>query len=131
MRRETGWKPIPISLKILFVVFILWMIGSIMHISTLYKEGLPFYGLYLYGIAASIIVILLDIVGPTAFLFGLWHRKSWAPSLAYTYMAVFSLNHVVAFFIFREKLGLMQILIPTVANIIFFVVIYKSRSYFK
>ena len=37
----------------------------------------------------------------------------------------------VAFFTVREQLGLMPILIPLIANIIFFIVIYKTRNYFK
>ena len=131
MRKETGWKPIPISLKILFVVFVLWTIGSVLVISTRYKLGLPFLGAFVYGIVAILIVLLLDIVAPITFLFALWNRKSWAASFVLSYIAFFILNSTIAFFIFREKLGLMQILIPTIANIIFFIVIYKTRSYFK
>ena len=131
MVKEKGWKPIPLSLKILFVVFVLWTIGSVLGISTRYKSGLPFLGVFAYGIVASIIVLLLDVIAPITFIIGLWNRKSWAASFALSYIAFFILNSTIAFFIFREQLGLMQILIPTIANIIFFIVIYKTRSYFK
>ena len=128
---EKGWKPIPLSLKILFVLFVLWSIGSVLNISTRYELGLPFLGVFVYGIVASLIVLLLDVVAPITFLFALWNRKSWAASFALSYIAVFILNSAVAFFTVREQLGLMQILIPTIANIIFFIVIYRTRSYFK
>ena len=128
---EKGWKPIPLSLKILFVVFILWAIGSVLGISTRYESGLPFLGVFVYGIVASLIVLLLDVVAPITFLFALWDRKSWAASFALSYIAFFILNSTIAFFTFREQLGLMQILIPTIANIIFFIVIYRTRNYFK
>ena len=131
MGKETGWKPIPLSLKILFVVFVLWTIGSILAISTRYVSGLPFLGVFVYGIVAILIVLLLDIAAPITFLFALWNRKSWAASFALSYIAFFILNSTIAFFTFREQLGLMQILIPTIANVIFFIVIYKTRSYFK
>ena len=131
MGKEKGRKPIPLSLKILFVLFVLWSIGSVLAIPTIYELGLPFLGVFVYGIVASLIVLLLDVVAPITFLFALWNRKSWAASFALSYIAVFILNSAVAFFTVREQLGLMQILIPTIANIIFFIVIYRTRSYFK
>jgi len=131
MATEKGWKPIPLSLKVLFVVFVLWSIGSVLNISTRYESGLPFFGVFVYGIVASLIVLLLDVVAPITFLFALWNRKSWAASFALSYIAVFILNSTVAFFSVREQLGLMQILIPLLVNIIFITVIYKTRNYFK
>jgi hypothetical protein len=129
--KEKGWKPIPPSLKVLFVVFVLWSIGSLFAIPNRYESGLPFLGVFVYGIVASLIVLLLDFVAPITFLFALWNRKSWAATFALSYIAVFILNSIVAIFTVREQLGLMPILIPLVANIIFLTVIYKSRNYFK
>ena len=131
MEIEKGWKPIPLSLKILFVVFVLWTIGSVLNISTRYESGLPFFGVFVYGISASLIVLLLDVVAPITFLFALWNRKSWAVSFALSYIVVFMLNTIVALFTVREQLGLPQILIPLIANVIFFIVIYRTRSYSK
>ncbi|NQT62439.1 MAG: hypothetical protein HQ556_05725 [Candidatus Marinimicrobia bacterium] len=128
---EQGWKPIPILLKILFGVIVLWTLGSIIGLSMRYESGLPFFGVYVYGFVAGLIVVLLDIAAPLTFLFALWTRKSWAPTFAFTYMSIFILNSVVAFFMFKEQLGLMQILIPTIVNVIFVGVIYWSRNYFK
>ena len=131
MKKEKGWKPIPLSLKIIFVVFILWSIGSILNLSNIYESGIPFLGVFVYGMVASFIAVLLDIVAPITFLFALWNRKSWAASFALSYIAFFIINGTVAFFTVRNQLGLPQILIPTITNIIFFVVIYQKRSYFK
>ena len=131
MGLEKGWKPIPLSLKILFVVFILWTIGSVLGISTRYESGFSFFGAFVYGIVASLIVLLLNVVAPITFLFALWNRKSWAATFALSYIAVFILNSTVALFTVREQLGLIQILIPTIANVIFFIVIYRTRSYLK
>ena len=128
---ENGWKPIPLSLKIISVVFVLWSIGSVLNISARYESGFPFFGVYVYGIVAGLIVLLLDVVAPITFLFALWNRKSWAASFALSYIAVFILNSAVAFFIVREQLGLPQILIPLVSNVIFLIVIYRARGYFK
>lgn len=131
IRAEKGWKPIPLLLKVVFVLFVLWAIGSLFAISTRYNEGLPLFGVFVYGIIASFIVVLLDLVAPVIFLFALWNRKSWAASFAFFYIGVFILNSIVAIFTVRNKLGLVPILIPLIANIIFFIIIFIKRNYFK
>jgi len=131
MEKQTGWKPIPLSLKVLFVFLVLWAIGTVFALPMRFESGIPFFGLWLSGIIAGIIVLLLDIVGPITFLFGLWKRKSWAPKVAIIYMSIFILNSVVALFTVREQLGLMPILMPAFITLIFLIVIYQSRSYFK
>jgi len=131
MLKEKGWKPIPLSLKILSVFLALWVLGSFMALPGRYELGLPFFGVWVSGLFASLIVLVLDIVGPITFLFGLWSRKSWAVPVAFTYIGIFVLNSLVALFTVREQLGLMSILIPSLVNIIFLTVIYMKRSYFK
>ena len=128
---EKGWKPIPLPLKILSVLFVLWTIGSVFAITERGELGLPFFGMFLYGTAASLVVLFLDILGPLIFLFGLWNRKSWAPLLAYGYIGIFVLNGIVALFTVREQFGLPQILIPTLVSVAFIIVIYLKKIYFK
>ena len=128
--KEKGWKPIPLPLKILFVVFVLWSVGAIMNMPNLLENGLPLLGVFVYGPTALLVVLLLDIIGPVTFLYALWNRKSWAAKWAFTYIGIFILNSAVAFFSVREQLGLPQILVPTIASIIFLAVIYWKRGYF-
>jgi hypothetical protein len=129
MAKETGWKPIPLSLKIVSVFLILWILGSLLAISGRYQEGLPLLGVWVSGLLAATIVFLLDIVGPVTFLYALWNRKSWGLPIAYGYLGIFVINHIVALFIFKEQLGLMPILIPSLVNLVFLIVIYKKRDY--
>ena len=131
MEKEIGWKPLPLSIKILFVVLVLWIIGSLFAIQQRYELGLPFFGQYVYGISASFMVVFLDVLAPVTFLFGLWTRKSWAPLVAYTFMTIFLINGIIALFTFSEQLGLMQILIPNIAELIFLILVYSKRKYFK
>ena len=128
---EKGWKPIPLPLKILFVVFILWLVGSVMNLPNLFENGLPLFGKFVYGMTAALIVLLLDIIGPVTFLFALWNRKSWAPIWAFAYIGIFMLNSTVALFTVREELGLPQLLVPTIASFLFLAVIFWKRNYFK
>jgi len=131
MATEKGWKPIPLSLKILSVVFVIWAIGTVFAIPMRYAEGLPFFGMWVSGIIAGLIVILLDIIGPLVFLYALWNKLSWGPKLAFSYIGIFILNSIVALFTVREQLGFEQIFIPLLFNIVFIAVIYNKRSYFE
>lgn len=127
---QTGWRPMPLALKVLFCVMLLWSLGSVMNLPNLMANGLPLFGVFVSGIAAFLLVLLLDLIGPLVFLVGLWTRKPWAPSWAFTYIGVFVVNALVALVTVREQLGLMQILIPLSASLIFAAVIYWKRDYF-
>ena len=131
MDKIKGWKPIPISLKIIFVLFILWIFGSIMSISMRYELGLPFFGNYINGFIAALIVFLLDILGPILFLYGLWNRKSWTNMIAYIFISIFVLNSVFALIYFRELLGIMPIVIPALVYLVFMIIINLNKNYFE
>lgn len=128
---RTGWKPIPLPLKILFVVYILWMLGTVMNLPNLYENGLPLFGTFIDGIAAVLFAVLLDFVGPVVFLVGLWQRKSWAPWWALGYLGVFILNTGVALVMVSHVLGVPQILIPLVVSAAFLAVIFWKKDYFS
>lgn len=130
MTQNTGWKPIALPLKILAVVMVFWIVGAVMNLPNLMTNGLPLLGTFVYATTALLIVLALDIIGPLVFLFALWMRKSWGPKWAFSYLGLFILNGIVAFFTVRAQLGLPQILIPTLAAAIFFAVIYWKRDYF-
>ena len=130
MSVATGWQPIPLPLKILSVVFLLWAIGAVMNLPNLVSNGMPVMGVFIYGPTAALLPILLDFVGPGVFLFALWHRKTWAPMWAATYIGLFIVNNLVALFTVREVLGLPAILGPTAVAVLFLAVIYWQRHYF-
>lgn len=129
--RATGWKPIPLTLKILSVLMALWAVGAVMNLPNLMDGGLPLFGVFVGGTVALLVVLVLDILGPLLFLYALWTRKSWGPNWAALYMGIFILNSVVAFFTVRAELGLPQILVPTVATLLFLAVIRSKQDYFS
>jgi len=128
--RATGWKPIPLPLKILSVLMALWAVGAVMNLPNLMEGGLPLFGVFVGGTVALLVVLVLDIIGPLLFLYALWTRKAWGPNWATLYMGIFILNSVVAFFTVRSELGLPQILVPTITTMVFMAVIRSKRDYF-
>lgn len=127
---ETGWKPMPLPLKILSAIMLLWSVGSVLNLPNLMENGLPFFGRDLYGSGALLVVLMLDIVGPLVFLFGVWRRKPWAPVWAAAYIGIFIINGAVAVFTVGERTGLPQILVPVAVSMAFLAVIFWKRAYF-
>ena len=121
----------PTALKVVFALSLLWILGSIFALSGRLELGIPFFGFYLYGFSAGLVVYLLDIIGPIAFLIGLWNKKTWAVPVAYTYLIIFILNSIVALFTLRDKFTTGQILIPALVYFIFLATICKNKKYFN
>jgi hypothetical protein len=96
-----------------------------------YEQGLPFFWTTLFGISTTIIVFLLDILGPIAFLYWVWNKKTWGAKVAYIYIWVFILNSMFAAFTHGDQYWVVPLLIPAVAYAIFWVVIYRNRKYFS
>jgi hypothetical protein len=130
-RDGKGWRPIPLPLKVLSVVMVLWSVGSMINLPNLMENGLPLLGNFVYGLPAFLVALLLDIIGPLVFLLGLWNRKSWAAKWAFTYIGIFIVNSAFALFTVRDQLGLPQILAPAIGSILFLAVIYWKREYFS
>jgi hypothetical protein len=128
--RTTGWRPIPLALKVLSVVMLLWAIGSAMNLSNLMENGLPVLGTFVFGIGALLVVLFLDFIGPAVFLYALWNRKPWGVKWAFFYIGLFVLNGIVALLTVSDQLGFAKILVPNIASLLFLSVIYWKRSYF-
>jgi hypothetical protein len=128
---KTGWKPIPLSLKILAGVFIFWSVMAVITIGMIAESGFPFLGMLITGLSAVIIVLLLNVVAPITFLFGLWNRKSWTAKFGLSYIGFFLLNSAIAYAVLAGQFVSAPFYFPEVANVIFFVVIYKTRIYFE
>jgi hypothetical protein len=130
-QREIGWRPIPLALKILFAVLLLWTAGSIMNMPNLMANGLPLLSTFIYGAPAAAVAVFLDIIGPMIFLLALWRRLAWGPAWAFFYISLFIVNGLVALITLRHQLGLGPLLIPSIVSVCFLIVIYWKRSYFK
>ena len=125
-----GWKPIPLPLKILVVVMVLWAVGSAMNLPNLMTNGLPLFGTFVFGSQALMAVMFFDFLAPLGFLYALWTRKSWGPRWAAFYIGLFILNGFSALSSFKEQLGLAQILVPNAVSLVFLIVILWNRKYF-
>ena len=131
MKRETGWRPIPLSLKIVSVLYVPWVLGSIMRLGQIYESGIPVLGVMTSGLIPLSVAFLLDVAGPVIFLFGLWNRIGWVWGFALGFMSLFVLNSVAAFVTLRDELGVPAILIPSAVILFFLAVVLVNKEHFQ
>ena len=124
-----NWKPLPILLKILFVVLLLWVMMTIAVSFSMPDRQIAFYGMLLKGLPATIVVLLLDIIAPIVFLYAMWNKFKWGALFGMLYNGIFIINCLIALILFKEVFG-DGIYFPLIASIIFFSVIFKERRYF-
>lgn len=125
-----GWKSLPISLKILSIVLLLWAVMSVAVLVMMPEREIGFFGFMLTGTAAAVVVLLLDFISPLLFLYAMWKKLKWGANFGMLYNGIFILNSIVALFTFREVFG-NAIYFPLIASTIFFYIIYRERNYFS
>ena len=125
-----GWKSLPLSLKILSIVLLLWAVMSVAVLVMMPEREIGFFGFMLTGTAAAVVVLLLDFISPLLFLYAMWKKLKWGAKFGMLYNGIFILNSIVALFTFREVFG-NAIYFPLIASTIFFYIIYRERNYFS
>jgi len=75
--KQPGWKGMPISFKIFFVLFILNFLLSIGEPIKAFNSGTSFVGFFLFGIFAAFLSFIFLFVGDILRLISLWKRYSW------------------------------------------------------
>ena len=125
-----SWKSLPLLLKILSIILLLWIMMSTAVLITMPEREIAFFGLLLKGVSAMAVVLLLDIISPLIFLYSMWKKLSWGAKFGMFYNGIFILNSIVILIIFREVFG-NAVYFPLIAIIIFFAIIYKERKYFN
>ncbi len=125
-----GWKSLPLSLKILSIVLLLWAVMSVAVLVMMPEREIAFFGFMLTGTAAAIIVLMLDFISPLLFLYAMCKKLKWGANFGMLYNGIFILNSIVALFTFKEVFG-NAIYYPLIASIIFFCIIFRERKYFS
>lgn len=157
MRRETGWKPMPLSIKVIFILLCIGVAGYLNNFFGVYQYGYSFFGLYTRGVFAILLSLLFPLAAQVILLIGLWRRASWVGWYGFVFylvLIVFSLLSLMnvdqlinvisekmverngepfpqelsnIFYIFFA--GFM--IISSVVDLVFAILIFRVRSYFS
>lgn len=131
MKNKTlSFLDLPVSLKVVFILLSLWILGSLSMISVRALEGLLFFGFNLYGITAVLVMSLFDVILPSIFLYLMLLRSHLALFVAYFFMGIFILNMIIVGFLYIKDLGVIAILIPFFVMGLIFYMVLVNRNYF-
>jgi hypothetical protein len=88
-----GWKPLPIILKIIFVILISRVFFSIFSISPSFDNGFDIFGFTLYGLYAVNIFFILKTLLPLIILVCMYqrYRHTWIIAVVYFFFMSMSI----------------------------------------
>lgn len=77
MERTMGWKPLPLVLKIIWVLQLLGVTFSISAVFSAASVGFTIFGITVYGLWAANLMFLFNLVLPVVLLTAMWRRLHW------------------------------------------------------
>ncbi|HNW90385.1 MAG TPA: hypothetical protein PKN48_12030 [Bacteroidales bacterium] len=88
-----GWKPLPVILKIVFVILISRVFFSVFSISPSFDNGFDIFGFTLYGLYAVNIFFILKTLLPLVILVCMYqrYRHTWIIAVVYFFFMSVSL----------------------------------------
>jgi len=88
-----GWKPLPVILKIIFVILVFRVFFSIFSISPSFDNGFDIFGFTLYGLYAVNIFFILKTLLPLVILVCMHqrYRHTWIIAVVYFFFMSMSI----------------------------------------
>ncbi|MCK9613484.1 MAG: hypothetical protein PHR81_02295 [Bacteroidales bacterium] len=114
---KTGWSPLPLVLKIIFVILAFRLMGALLSLQDIYNNGYEFFGRIIYELYAVNAQFFICIAFPLIILFGIYQRyaKIWIVATIY-FMALF-INSLMSILIAEEILAKALIIMKDVFTI--------------
>jgi hypothetical protein len=91
---EKGWKPMPVILKIIWIIQIVFTFFAMLIIASYYNNGFEFMGYSLFGMIAVDIFFMVKIALPIVLIIGMHQRYGWIWIVAMIYYLMFVINGV-------------------------------------
>jgi hypothetical protein len=89
---EKGWKPMPVIIKIIWILLLVEAFFAILSVSAAYSNGFEFMGFSLYGMIAVNVFFFAKIAIPIVLIIGMHQRYAWIWVAAIIYYLVFAIN---------------------------------------
>jgi hypothetical protein len=89
---EKGWKPMPVILKIIWIILIVNTFFALLSIGGIYNVGFDFMGFSLYGMYAINVFFLTKLVLAILIIVGMHQRYGWIWMVAVGYYLLFAIN---------------------------------------
>jgi hypothetical protein len=149
---KTGWKRMPTSFRILFILLIIGFISSLTSLFSIKKYGFPFLGFDIYGTTGVILSFIITTVGILLLIIAIWKRYSWGWNYSLFYIGYMVLNSLLSIISLPNKVttmistfpegisysanmlyftSLIGIFISVAIYATFFIILQKNKKYFS
>lgn len=153
---ETGWKPMPVIVKIIWIIMIVGASLSLFTLLSVYSQGTDLVGITFYGLTAVNLVFVINLLLPVLLIVGIYKRFKyiWAAVVVYFVLiavdALFSIplidNKVMMlaeqqsdsieeigeemFYTIGRAVMLIMIVMGAAFNLAIAIIFYLKRKYF-
>lgn len=110
-----GWKPLPVILKIIFVILIFRVFFSIFSISPSFDNGFDIFGFTLYGLYAVNVFFILKTLLPLIVLVCMFrrYRHTWIIAVVYFFFMSMSI-----LFTLTNSMDILQRILEQIPNMV-------------
>lgn len=77
MERKHGWKPLPVILKIIWILLLIGAFFSLFSVFTAPQSGYSLFGQTIYGLWAANSMFIVNILLPVVLLIAMFNRYRW------------------------------------------------------
>ena len=89
---DKGWKPMPVILKIIWILLIVETFFAVLTVASIYGIGFEFMGFSLAGMVALDVFFVAKIALPIVLIIGMHQRYGWIWIVALAYYLLFAVN---------------------------------------
>jgi len=103
MEKTKGFKPMPLSIKIIFVLFVMGLVMSFFLLPFITTTGVSFFGMVLTG-APGVIALMFAIALQLIFIISFWNRYPWAWKYGLAFMAYSVVSSILSMLTIPSKI---------------------------
>jgi|WetSurMetagenome_2_1015567.scaffolds.fasta_scaffold178867_2 drug/metabolite transporter (DMT)-like permease len=97
MEHQHGWKPMPVLLKIIWILLLIGAFFALFSVFTAPKSGYQFFGTTVYGLWAANSMFIVNILIPVILLIAMFKRYKWTWILGMIVYAFMIINEGFTF----------------------------------
>ena len=105
---EYGWKPLPVVLKVIFILEAVGLFFSCLSVSSAFETGFDYFGQHLEGTTAVNIFFLTNIVLPVTLLVGFWMKQKWGLIFSILYFFYCGINTLFGYLNIDKAIALVK-----------------------
>lgn len=95
MEHHSGWKPLPVILKVIWIILLIGVVFSVPAVFSARTSGYPIFGLNVFGYWAAVLMFLVNLLLPVWLIIAMLKRYSWTWIYAVAFYLFIIINELM------------------------------------